>query len=250
MKVALDTGEARVIGVLLEKETTTPDQYPLSVNALTAGCNQKTNREPVLNLAETEIQAVVDRLAKQRLVLERSGFGSRVPKYKQLFCNTEFGSLQFTAAERAIVCELLLRGPQTPGELRAHGHRLHPFAGLEDVQEALDSLAAREERPLVVRLPRAPGAREARWAHLLGDDAEAVAAAAANGDPAPVAVHGGAALARGADAMAQTTVLLERMGELEATMDSRLANLEARLARLEARLAALEVTSGETTGLG
>ena len=80
MKVALDTGEARVIGVLLEKETTTPDQYPLSVNALTAGCNQKTNREPVLNLAETEIQAVVDRLAKQRLVLERSGFGSRVPK--------------------------------------------------------------------------------------------------------------------------------------------------------------------------
>ena len=243
MKVALDTGEARVIGVLLEKETTTPDQYPLSVNALTAGCNQKTNREPVLNLAETEIQAVVDRLAKQRLVLERSGFGSRVPKYKQLFCNTEFGSLQFTAAERAIVCELLLRGPQTPGELRAHGHRLHPFAGLEDVQEALDSLAAREERPLVVRLPRAPGAREARWAHLLGDDAEAVAATAANGDPAPVAVHGGAVPARGADAMAQTTVLLERMGELE-------ASLEARLARLEARLAALEVTSGETTGLG
>ena len=131
MKVALDKGEARVIGVLLEKETTTPDQYPLSVNALTAGCNQKTNREPVLNLAESEVQAVVDRLAKQRLVLERSGFGSRVPKYKQLFCNTEFGSLQFNAAERAIVCELLVRGPQTPGELRAHGHRLHPFASLE-----------------------------------------------------------------------------------------------------------------------
>jgi uncharacterized protein YceH (UPF0502 family) len=247
MKVALDTGEARVIGVLLEKETTTPDQYPLSVNALTAGCNQKTNREPVLNLAETEVQAVVDRLAKQRLVLERSGFGSRVPKYKQLFCNTEFGSLQFTAAERAIVCELLLRGPQTPGELRAHAHRLHPFADLEDVQDALDGLSAREERPLVVRLPRAPGAREARWAHLLGDDAEAVAAAAANGDPAPAAVHGSAGAPRSADTLAQTTVLLDRMAELEARMDSRLANLEA---RLEARLAALEVTSNETTGLG
>ena len=243
MKVALDTGEARVIGVLLEKETTTPDQYPLSVNALTAGCNQKTNREPVLNLAESEVQAAVDRLAKQRLVLERSGFGSRVPKYKQLFCNTEFGSLQFTAAERAIICELLLRGPQTPGELRAHGHRLHPFAGLEDVQDALDSLAAREERPLVVRLPRAPGAREARWAHLLGDDAESVAVAAANGDPAPAAVQGSATTSRGADAVAQTAALADRLAELE-------VSLETRLAKLEARLAALEVTSNETTGLG
>ncbi len=243
MKVALDTGEARVIGVLLEKETTTPDQYPLSVNSLTAGCNQKTNREPVLNLAEAEVQAVIDQLVKQRLVLERSGFGSRVPKYKQLFCNTEFGSLQFTAAERAIVCELLLRGPQTPGELRAHGHRLHPFAGLEDVQDALDSLAMREERPLVVRLPRAPGAREARWAHLLGDDAESVAAAAANGDPTPATVHGSAVTSRGADAIAQTTALAERMAELE-------ARLEARLASLEARLAALELTSAETPGPG
>ncbi len=243
MKVALDTGEARVIGVLLEKETTTPDQYPLSVNSLTAGCNQKTNREPVLNLAEAEVQAVIDQLVKQRLVLERSGFGSRVPKYKQLFCNTEFGSLQFTAAERAIVCELLLRGPQTPGELRAHGHRLHPFAGLEDVQDALDSLAAREERPLVVRLPRAPGAREARWAHLLGDDAESVAAAAANSEPVPAAVQGSAATSRGADAVAQTTALVDRLAELEARLDSRLASLEA-------RLAALEVTSSETTGLG
>ena len=243
MKVALDTGEARVIGVLLEKETTTPDQYPLSVNSLTAGCNQKTNREPVLNLAEAEVQAVIDQLVKQRLVLERSGFGSRVPKYKQLFCNTEFGSLQFTAAERAIVCELLLRGPQTPGELRAHGHRLHPFAGLEDVEDALDSLAAREERPLVVRLPRAPGAREARWAHLLGDDAESVTAAAANGEPMPAAVQGSAATSRGADAVAQTTALVDRLAELEARLDSRLASLEA-------RLAALEVTSSETTGLG
>jgi len=243
MKVALDTGEARVIGVLLEKETTTPDQYPLSVNALTAGCNQKTNREPVLNLAETDIQAVVDRLARQRLVLERSGFGSRVPKYKQLFCNTEFGSLQFTAAERAIVCELLLRGPQTPGELRAHGHRLHPFTSLDELQAALDSWAAREERPLVVRLPRAPGARAARWAHLLGDDAEAVAAAAASGEPLPAAVHSGTATPRSGDAMAQTAALVDMIAELEARFDSRLASLEA-------RLAALEATSSETRGPG
>lgn len=243
MKVALDKGEARVIGVLLEKETTTPDQYPLSVNALTAGCNQKTNREPVLNLAESEVQAVVDRLAKQRLVLERSGFGSRVPKYKQLFCNTEFGSLQFSAAERAIVCELLVRGPQTPGELRAHGHRLHPFASLEEVQAALDTLAAREERPLVVRLPRAPGAREARWAHLLGDDAESVVAAAASGEHTPPPLQTGTITPRGADAMAQTSALVDRVAELEARFDARLASLEA-------RLAALELTSGGTPGPG
>jgi hypothetical protein len=236
MKVALDSGEARVIGVLLEKETTTPDQYPLSVNALTAGCNQKTNREPVLNLPETEVQAVVDRLARQRLVLERSGFGSRVPKYKQLFCNTEFGSLQFTGAERAIVCELLVRGPQTPGELRAHGHRLHPFTSLEEVQAALDTLAAREERPLVVRLPRAPGAREARWAHLLGDDAESVAAAAASGEHTPTPLQAGAVTPRGADVMAQTSALADMVAELEARFDARLASLEARLAALELRL--------------
>lgn len=235
MKVALDKGEARVIGVLLEKETTTPDQYPLSVNALTAGCNQKTNREPVLNLAESEVQAVVDRLAKQRLVLERSGFGSRVPKYKQLFCNTEFGSLQFSAAERAIVCELLVRGPQTAGELRAHGHRLHPFASLEEVQAALDTLAAREERPLVVRLPRAPGAREARWAHLLGDDAASVVAAAASGEHTPPLLQTGTITPRGADAMAQTSALADRVAELEARFDARLASLEARLAALEMR---------------
>ena len=227
MKVALEAGEARVIGVLLEKETTTPDQYPLSVNALTAGCNQKTNRDPVLNLDEAAVQTIVDRLAKQHLVLERSGFGSRVPKYKQLFCNTEFGSLRFTEAERAIVCELLLRGPQTPGELRAHGHRLHPFADLDEVQAALDSLAGREERPLVVRLPRAPGSREARWAHLLGDDAEEVASAAASGElpPASSPADSSGRAAAGAPSM-----------ESSAALETRLAALEARVALLEAAL--------------
>jgi uncharacterized protein YceH (UPF0502 family) len=228
MKVSLEAGEARVIGVLLEKETTTPDQYPLSVNALTAGCNQKTNRDPVLALDETAVQAIVDGLARRHLVLERSGFGSRVPKYKQLFCDTEFGSLQFTPAERAIVCELLLRGPQTPGELRAHGHRLHPFNGLEEVQTALDSLAAHAERPLVVRLPRAPGAREARWAHLLGDDAAAVAAAAASSEAAPATTTAPAEAARA----------LAVQHDAVAALETRLALLEARVAALEAALSA------------
>lgn len=214
MKVTLDAGEARVIGVLLEKETTTPDQYPLSVNALTAGCNQKTNREPVLDLDEGAVQAIVDRLARQHLVLERSGFGSRVPKYKQVFCNTEFGSLRFTAAERAIICELLLRGPQTPGELRAHGHRLHPFAALEEVQAALDTLAAREERPLVMRLARAPGAREARWAHLLGDDAEQVMADAAVPEASPLATPAAP------DLLARLAALEDRVAALEAALNA------------------------------
>lgn len=224
MKVALDTGEARVIGVLLEKETTTPDQYPLSVNALSAGVNQKTNREPVLSLPEAEVQAIVDRLVRQRLVLERSGFGSRVPKYKQLFCNTEFGSLQFSSTERAIVCELLLRGPQTPGELRQHGHRMHPFSSLDEVQTALDNLAAREDRPLVVRLPRAPGAREARWAHLLGDDAEQVAVAAAAGEASAYA----GAVALGSSANVNVSGPAALLARLEA-LECRVAELEARL---------------------
>jgi uncharacterized protein len=222
MKVTLDPGEARIIGVLLEKETTTPDQYPLSVNSLMAGANQKTNREPVLDLPETEVQAIVDRLSKKQLVLERSGFGSRVPKYRQLFCNTEFGTLRFNPAERAIITELLLRGPQTPGELRQRAHRLHSFAALEEVDTALADLAAREERPLVVRLPRAPGAREARWAHLLGDDAEQVAAAAAAGDLLPTAPS--------------KLPVNVRAPEL---LEARVADLEARLAAVEARLAAV-----------
>jgi len=230
MKVSLDAGEARVIGVLLEKETTTPDQYPLSVNALAAGCNQKTNRDPVLNLDESSVQSIVDGLARRHLVLERSGFGSRVPKYKQLFCDTEFGSLQFTSAERAVVTELLLRGPQTPGELRAHGHRLHPFGSLEEVQSALDGLASRTERPLVVRLPRAPGAREARWSHLLGDDAEAVTAAAMAGETLPAGGAGGPAAGLPSADEARTL----------------LAALETRLAQLEARVTALETALNAT----
>ena len=118
MNIQLSSLEARVIGCLIEKQITTPDQYPLSLNALVNACNQKSNRDPVLDLDEPAVQQVVDGLARKHMVLERSGYGSRVPKYQHLFCNTEFGSLQFTPLETAIVCELLLRGPQKIG--RAH----------------------------------------------------------------------------------------------------------------------------------
>ena len=124
MNIRLSAIEARIIGSLIEKQITTPDQYPLSLNALVNACNQKSNREPLMQLDEATVKFVVDSLARRHLVVEKSGFGSRVPKYQQIFCNTEFGSLKFTPQETAIVCELLLRGPQTPGELRSRVTRM------------------------------------------------------------------------------------------------------------------------------
>src|ERR1700754_3587685 len=128
MSIQLTTIEARVIGCLIEKAITTPDQYPLSLNALTNACNQKSNRDPVLELDERTVQETLDALTKKHLVLERSGFGSRVPKYQHRFCNTGFGTLEFNPVQTAIVCELLLRGPQTPGELRTRASRMAPIA--------------------------------------------------------------------------------------------------------------------------
>ncbi|ACJ29745.1 Conserved hypothetical protein [Shewanella piezotolerans WP3] len=157
--------EARVIGVLLEKELTTPEQYPLSLNSLTSGCNQKTSREPVLNLSESEVQNTLDSLAKKRLISEQSGFGSRVVKYKHRFCNTEFSDLQLNPAQLATICLLLLRGPQTPGELRTRSNRLHEFNDVREVEHALDELARRDS-PLVALLAKQPGKREARYCQL------------------------------------------------------------------------------------
>ena len=157
--------EARVIGVLLEKELTTPEQYPLSLNSLTSGCNQKTSREPVLSLSESDVQNTLDSLAKKRLISEQSGFGSRVVKYKHRFCNTEFSDLQLNPAQLAIICLLLLRGPQTPGELRTRSNRLHEFNDVSEVEHALVELARRDS-PLVALLAKEPGKREARYCQL------------------------------------------------------------------------------------
>ena len=158
--------EARVLGCLIEKEITTPDQYPLSLNALTNACNQKTNREPVLELEETVVQATLDGLSKRHLVMDRSGFGSRVLKYRHRLCNGDHNPLQFSPQELGIVCELMLRGPQTPGELRNRAQRLAPFTDLGVVEATLEALAARSDGPFVLKLPRQPGAREARYAQL------------------------------------------------------------------------------------
>ena len=170
--------EARVVGALLEKEITTPDQYPLSLNALLAACNQKTNREPILELSAAAVQEILEGLVRGHIVSDRGGYGGRVTKYKQRFCNSEFGGLKLSAQELGIVCVLLLRGPQTPGELRAHTQRLCEFADAQAVEAALESLMTRSDGPFVARLPRAPGARESRYAHLFSGHIESVEASA------------------------------------------------------------------------
>ena len=157
MNIELSREEARVIGCLIEKQITTPDQYPLSLNALTNACNQKSNRDPVMSLDEPSVQHIVDTLARRR------------------FCNSEYGTLKFSPQELAIVCELLLRGPQTPGELRTRASRMAAFTDTDAVEAALARLTERADGPFVVRLPREPGRRDARYAHLFSG---AVAAAA------------------------------------------------------------------------
>jgi uncharacterized protein len=166
MNIELSPIEARVIGCLIEKQITTPDQYPLSLNALVNACNQKSNREPVMSADEAAIQTTLDQLIRRHFVIEKSGFGSRVPKYQHRFCNTEFGSLKFTPQELAIVCELLVRGPQTPGELRTRAARMASFSEVGQVETALESLSTRADGPFVVRLAREPGRRDSRYAHV------------------------------------------------------------------------------------
>src|SRR5258708_33847342 len=175
MNIEFSAIEARVVGCLIEKEITTPDQYPLSLNALTNACNQKTNREPVLELTEAAVQQAVDALMKKHFVSDKSaGYGGRVTKYKHRFCNTEFGSFKLSKQELGIICGLLLRGPQTPGELRSRTNRLCDFADAAQVESTLKGLMEREDGPFIARLSRAPGARESRYAHLFSGLIESV----------------------------------------------------------------------------
>jgi len=220
MNIRLSAIEARIIGSLIEKQITTPDQYPLSLNALVSACNQKSNREPFMQLDEAAVKAAVDGLARRHMVVEKSGFGSRVPKYQQIFCNTEFGSLRFTPQETAIVCELLVRGPQTPGELRTRVPRMAELPDPGLIESLLDGLATRAEGAIVVQLSREPGRRDSRWAQLFEElpvPAAAAEAPARDEPPAPRAP-----------------------GDLA----TRVAALEAELASLRAELAALKQERG------
>ena len=172
MKYQLTAHEARVIGCLLEKQVTTPEQYPLSVNAVVTACNQKTNREPVMSLSENDVQELLDTLVKRHFLRTVSGFGNRVTKYEQRFCNSEFGDLKLTPAEVAIITTLLLRGAQTPGELRGRAQRMHEFSDMAEVESVLENLATRDDGPYVARLPREPGKRESRYMHLFSGDVD------------------------------------------------------------------------------
>jgi len=175
--------ETRILGVLVEKERTVPDTYPLSLNALTAGCNQKNNRQPLMDAREAEVQAALDALRAHSLVIESSG--ARVARWSH---NTG-RALRVPPQSVAILAALFLRGPQTAAELRTATERLHRFADTSSVEGFLEELARRPEAeggPLVVLLPRAAGAREPRWAHLLGGPVE-VPAAAPSDPAAPVA---------------------------------------------------------------
>lgn len=201
--------EARVLGVLIEKAHTVPDSYPLSLNSLTLGCNQKTARDPVLAVSEGEVQGAVDALKSLSLAFEASG--SRVTRYEHNMGR----ALALPSQSVALLCVLMLRGPQTVSELRTNSERLHRFADLSAVEGFLDELAERAEEkggPLALKLPRAAGSREARWAHLLGGPV----------DPALLAAPPG-----GADFVA--------VSEL-AAMKSRLGVVETELAALRAQV--------------
>lgn len=217
MKYQLSGAEARVVGSLLEKQVTTPEQYPLSVNAVTMACNQKTNREPVINLSEHEVQDLLDILVKRHYLRTVSGFGNRVTKYEQRFCNSEFGDLKLSSAEVALITTLLLRGAQTPGELRGRAERMHRFTDMNEVERALENLAQREDGPYVVRLPREPGKRESRYMHLFSGDVEAVTSShepeAASPSSDTLAARVEALEAEVADLKQRLTALLEHLGD-------------------------------------
>ena len=215
MSLDLTENEARIIGCLIEKSITTPDQYPLTLNALTNACNQKSGRNPVMSLPQGEVQHTLRLLEQKNLLRMEENFKSSTEKYTQRFCNTRFSDYQFEPPQTAIICLLLLRGPQTPGEFRARSGRLHAFADNAAVEDALRGLIERDGAPLLVKLPRSPGRKDSEYMHLFyGEvDVEAYATQAK---------------------AARTTSSAERISISE--LADRVSKLEAELAELKATL--------------
>lgn len=210
MSILITPVEARVLGCLVEKETATPEYYPLSLNALVNACNQKSNREPAMHLDEEEVLRALHALEDDNLAGPARGTDSRVTKYEHHLQEV----FNFTRGETAVLCELLLRGPQTPGELRNRAERLHRFEEVSDVVSVLQRLMQREP-PLAAALPRQPGAREVRYAHLLSGPPDLSAA--------PLS----------------TTLRRESAAEASPAADSRLTQLESEVARLRQEVAEL-----------
>ncbi|NLQ16473.1 DUF480 domain-containing protein [Marinomonas sp. M1K-6] len=213
--------EMRIIGCLMEKEVTTPDQYPLSLNALVNACNQKSNREPVTQLSEIEIQDATEALLTRGLVTEITASHSRVSKYQHRFCNTEFSDLQLSPAETAIVTLLFLRGAQTPGELRSRSGRLHSFQSLDEVTAALQSLQTKTGGPYVCQLSREPGKREQRYQECFCSESER-----------PLKGDSAAAL------------VVDKRDEYIQQLKAQIAQLESDVERLNERIQELENADG------
>ena len=210
MDLNLSPNEVRVLGALIEKDITTPEYYPLSLNALVNACNQKSNRDPVLQLDENAVRDALSALQEKRLAGPASGADSRVTKYEHRTQEI----FNFTRPEVAVLCTLLLRGPQTPGELRGRAERMHRFESLDDVESALQKLSQREP-PLVKVLPRQPGTKEPPWVHLLAGDVVVTEA------PPPVAAtHNAPDLDRVAQLETEVAALRQELTVLKAQMES------------------------------
>ncbi|MFK7913358.1 MAG: YceH family protein [Pseudomonadales bacterium] len=225
MSLTLNANECRVLGCLLEKSVVTPDQYPLTLNALTNACNQKSSREPVMQMEQGAVQRTIRELELQHLVRTEENFKSRTEKYTQRFCNTPFSDFQFDDAQLAIVTLLLLRGAQTPGELRARSGRLHTFDDNQQVVAALNTLMQREEGdPLVAVLPRQPGRKDSEYVHLFAGPVSAASTVVAP-EPAPPAV----AIDTGTNAHTDTSAVTEDLQRRVSALEQELAALKARL---------------------
>ena len=236
MPVDLSAPEIRVLGCLLEKQRTTPDAYPLSLNALRLACNQATNRDPVTEYDEAVIRDALHRLSRRRWARLASGAGSRAPKYRHLLDE----ALGLPEDELAVLCVLMLRGPQTPGELKQRTERLHPLADLAAVLDALERLIGRD---LAARLPRRPGQKEERYTHLLGDDEAEPRTPAASGAPAPHWTPPPPAGAEVEDAaQAPSPPPVAAAPAAAPAPDPRVARLEDEVAALRADVAALRAS--------
>ncbi|MPS31118.1 MULTISPECIES: YceH family protein [unclassified Salinivibrio] len=211
MSRTLSPYQQRVIGCLLEKEVTTPDHYPLTLNALTTAVNQKSNRDPVYEMADSEVLDIVETLIEMRLVSPQEGSGGRVAKYQHRFCNTQFGDLTLSEPQKAILCVMLLRGAQTPGELRTRTQRLYAFNRVEDVERTLADMITSN---WVKKLPREAGKRESRYQHLFTDGVNMPTNSAPQLEPEPTT---DASLVTRVSALEQEVAELRQM--LEAVLE-------------------------------
>ncbi len=230
MQLTLTPIEARVLGALVEKQITTPEYYPLSLNSLVNAANQKSNRDPVLQLEEHEVRRALNNLESQCLV--RSVGDSRVTKFEHRLQD----AFNFYRPEIAILCELLVRGPQTPGELRTRASRMHPFEDLESVHSALQRLEKREP-PMVTVLPRQPGRKESRYAHLLGDRGSGFVLANPELNPSPIAAAEAASSENAADSPEHHPLSALQPDRFAALTDE-VAQLRGEVASLQAQFAA------------